>query len=75
MRHAGIAEALLDSVTMEPAARLPGSDRPARYRRPQHLARYPFQHMSVRWKTPVTGPLALGAGIGYGLGLFLPIEG
>ena len=67
-----IAESLLESVTMEPAARLPGSDRPARYHRPRHPARYPCQHMSVQWKTPVTGPLALGAGTGYGLGLFLP---
>ena len=30
--------------------------------------------MSVQWKTPVTGPLALGVGTGYGLGLFLPAE-
>ena len=74
LRHAGIAEVLVESVTMEPAGRLPGSDRPARYRRPQHLANYPCQHMSVRWKVPVTGPLALGAGIGYGLGLFMPAE-
>ena len=73
LRHAGIAEALLESVTMEPAAKLPGSEHPARYRRPEHLARYPCTHMSVQWKMPVTGPLALGAGIGYGLGLFVPI--
>ena len=72
LRHAGIAESLLESVTMEPAARLPGSARPARYGRPKHLAGYPCQHMSVRWKVPVTGPLALGVGAGYGLGLFLP---
>ena len=74
LRHAGIAEALVESVTMEPAGRLPGSECPARYRRPQHLAYYPCQHMSVRWKIPVTGPLALGAGIGYGLGLFMPAQ-
>ena len=72
LRHAGIAESLVERVTMEPAPRLAGSDRPARYRRPRHLARYPCQHMSLQWKMPVTGPLALGAGIGYGLGLFMP---
>ena len=74
LHHAGIAESLLESVTMEPAARLPGSARPARYGRPRHLAGYPCQHMSVRWKLPVTGPLALGVGTGYGLGLFLPTQ-
>lgn len=74
LRHAGIAGSLLESVTMEPAARLPGSEHPARYRRPRHLDRYPCQHMSVQWTAPVTGPLALGVGTGYGLGLFLPCE-
>lgn len=72
LRHAGIPESLLESATMEPAARLAGSAHPARYARPRHLADYPCQHMSVRWKSPVTGPLALGVGSGYGLGLFLP---
>ena len=35
LRHAGIAESLLESVTMEPGAKLPGSERPARYRAPR----------------------------------------
>ena len=58
---------------------LPGYDhrrgrvRPARYRRPRHLERYTCTHLSVRWTAPVTGPLALGAGVGYGLGVFLPV--
>lgn len=71
-RHAGIAESLVESVTLEPAGRLAGSTHPARYRRPCHLAHYPCRHMTVIWKHRVTGPVALGAGIGYGLGLFLP---
>ena len=72
LRHAQIPEALVESVAMEAAARLPGSEPPARYHRPRHLARYPCQHMSIRWRSPVKGPLALGAGTGYGLGLFMP---
>lgn len=72
LQHAQIPEALLEAATMEPAGCLRGSEMPSRYARPRHLAGYPCQHMSVRWKTPVAGPLVLGAGIGYGLGLFMP---
>ena len=72
LRRAGIAETLVEGVTMEPAGRLRGSAMPARYARPRHLAGYPCQHMSIRWRKPVAGPILLGAGIGYGLGLFLP---
>ena len=72
LRRAGIPEAMLESATMEPAGRLRGSDMPSRYDRPRHLAGYPCQHMSIRWRRPVPGPVLLGAGIGYGLGLFLP---
>ena len=73
LRHAGVGEALVESVALEPGPRLAGSAHPARYRRPRHLARYPCAHLTVRWTTPITGPLALGAGVGYGLGLFLPV--
>ena len=74
LRRAGIPEAMLESATMEPAGRLCGSIMPAQYDRPRHLAEYPCQHMSIRWRVPVTGPISLGAGTGYGLGLFLPME-
>ena len=74
LRYAGIPETMVEGVTMEPAGRLSGSDMPTRYRRPQHLAKYPCQHMSIRWRKSVTGPVALGAGVGYGLGLFLPVD-
>lgn len=74
LRHAHIPEAVVNGVTMEPAARLRGSDTPTRYGRPDHLSKYPCRHMSVRWTRPVTGPVVLGAGIGYGLGLFVPVD-
>ena len=72
LRHAGIAGALVESVTMEPAPTIAGSERASRYRVPAHLARYPRGHLSVRWTMPLGGPLALGAGAGYGLGLLVP---
>ena len=74
LRRAGIPEALLESATLEPAPRLAGSARAFEYDRPRHLADYPCQHMTIRWRKPVEGPIRLGAGIGYGLGLFLPRE-
>lgn len=72
LRHAGIPEALVENITLEPAARLRGSGMPSQYQRPKHLERFPCQHMTIRWRCPVTGPVFLGAGTGYGLGLFLP---
>lgn len=71
LRHAGIAEALAESAAMEPAGRVAGCDMAARYRRPRHLAAWPCRHMSIRWRLPVAGPIVLGAGAGYGLGLFM----
>ena len=41
LRHAGLAEALLESATLEPAPPLAGSAPAHRYLRPRHLARYP----------------------------------
>ena len=34
---------------------------------------YPCLHLSVEWTVPVRGPLALGAGVGHGLGLLVPV--
>ena len=50
-----------------------GSAPAHRYRRPRHLARHPVSHLSVVWRTAVAGPLSLGAGAGYGLGLLVPL--
>ena len=72
LRHACLAETLLASATLEPAPRLAGSASAHRYHRPRHLAHYPVAHLSVTWRTALVGPLALGAGTGYGLGLLVP---
>ena len=72
LRHAGVAQALLESATLEPAPRIAGCAEAARYRRPRHLAQLPVTHLSVTWRTAVAGPLALGAGAGCGLGLLVP---
>ena len=72
LRHAGIAPALLETGIFEPAPRVAGVAHARRYRRPRHLAHYPVAHLTVEWCTPVAGPLVLGAGAGYGLGLLVP---
>ena len=73
LRHAGVAEALLERASFARGSRLRGSAHPLSYRRPGHLARYPCLHLSVEWTVPVRGPLALGAGVGYGFGLLVPV--
>ena len=73
LRHVGVAEALLERAAFSRGSRLRGSAHPLSYRRPGHLSRYPCLHLSVEWTVPVRGPLALGAGVGYGLGLLVPV--
>ena len=73
LRHAGVDEALLASAALEPRPRLSQSRHALSYLRPAHLARYPATHLSLAWTSPVRGPLALGAGAGYGLGLLVPV--
>ena len=72
LRHAGISEALLERAVFSRGPQVRGSAHPLSYRRPRHLERYPCLHLTVEWTEPVRGPLALGAGTGYGLGLFVP---
>lgn len=71
LAFAGIDPALLADVTFEPAPRLRGSMRAAAACLPQHLARWPRVHLSLQWRVSVAGPLALGAGVGYGYGLLM----
>ena len=74
LRHAGVAESLVERATFERGPWLRGSVHPLSYRRPGHLSRYPCVHLTVELAVPVRGPLALGAGVGYGLGLFVPVR-
>jgi CRISPR-associated protein Csb2 len=59
----------------------PGVDLSTRYHRPKHLEHYPRYHVRIEWRdadglpVPVQGPLSLGAGRFYGLGLFAAERG
>jgi CRISPR-associated protein Csb2 len=43
--------------------------------RPETLANRPLMHATLQFKQPVAGPIILGAGRFFGLGLCLPIPG
>ena len=73
LRHAGISESLLETVARESVGRLLGSGHALSYACPGHLKGYPVAHLTIGWTEPVAGPLSLGLGAGYGLGLFVPV--
>ena len=53
-------------------AGIPTGTRHARdYVVPAHLAKYPRTHLTIEFHEPTCGPLLLGAGVGWGLGLLV----
>lgn len=74
LHHAGIDPAAVDTIESRFAAWQPrdgGASAllPTAYRRPEHLQNLPACHVRMRFRTPVTGPIALGAGRHCGLGV------
>jgi CRISPR-associated protein Csb2 len=74
--HAGYTP---DSVEELEYHRVPfcrGAEDAKRYRprAPHHLANCTMYHMRIRWKFPMPGPIALGAGRHCGLGVLAAIE-
>jgi CRISPR-associated protein Csb2 len=39
---------------------------------PKYLQNSPGMHVQLKWKEPISGPLAIGSGRHFGLGLFAP---
>lgn len=75
LRHAGIDPAGVACIVSRPAAwPVGGGAAPAllhsAYQRPKYLQHLPACHVRIRFRSPVGGPLALGAGRHCGLGLF-----
>jgi len=72
LRHAGYS---VDSIQELDYHRVPfrrGAEDARRYRprAPHYLANCTMYHMRIRWKFPMSGPMALGAGRHCGLGIF-----
>jgi len=59
-----------ESVTLRRAPFWPGGAHPRHYFVPEYLRRFARWHVAVRFREPVPGPLAIGAGRHVGLGLF-----
>lgn len=70
LRHAGFADELGAVVEWRAGGFRPGVGLVREYARPERLDRFSAYHVRIRWRVPVCGPLALGAGRYRGLGLF-----
>lgn len=76
--QAGFSDILARHVTVEwnPSGFLPGVELANRYGVPSHLRRFPRVHVKLRFRDPegrrvrVPGPICIGGGRFYGLGLF-----
>jgi CRISPR-associated protein Csb2 len=78
IRHSGFSDILADNVELEwrRSGFWPGVDMADSYGVPDHLKRLPRFHVRLRWldsrgeEVRVPGPICLGAGRFYGVGLF-----
>jgi CRISPR-associated protein Csb2 len=76
--QAGLSQELADHAHLEwrKAGFWPGADLADRYGVPQHLKRFPRVHVRIQWRdaqdkpVSIPGPICLGGGRFYGLGLF-----
>ncbi|HWG07275.1 MAG TPA: type I-U CRISPR-associated protein Csb2 [Beijerinckiaceae bacterium] len=57
-----------------PAYKYDRNKRPTGYFRPDHLKDYTVVHLRIRFETPFSGPLVIGAGRHCGFGLFATAE-
>lgn len=75
VQQAGLPVAAIKDVTLRKAPFWAGSQHPRLYHRPAHLRDLPAWHVHLRFREPITGPLAIGSGRHYGLGLFAGVGG
>ena len=72
LRHAAYSPDAIENIEFHRVPFLRGAEDAERYRprAPHHLANCTMYHMRIRWKFPMRGPIALGAGRHCGLGVF-----
>jgi CRISPR-associated protein Csb2 len=72
LRHAGYSCNALAELEFRNGSFWPGGDLALRFRRPDYLEKnyWSVYHVRLRWREPIKGPLALGAGRHCGLGIF-----
>ena len=67
---AGVSAGLIAELWFQTAPYWPGAGAAAAMRVPQHLKQWPRLHVAVRFFEPVSGPVAIGLGRHYGIGVF-----
>lgn len=73
LRQAGFGDELAFSVAIETRETgfIAGVEKASRYTLPAHLAHAPRLHVKLTWPAKVAGPICIGSGRFYGLGLFV----
>ena len=82
IKQAGLSQELADHADLEwrKAGFWAGAELADRYGVPQHLKRFPRIHVRIQWRdaqnkpVSIPGPICLGGGRFYGLGLFAAAE-
>lgn len=67
---AGYPRPSIVELFFQPAPFWPGTEGALAIRVPEHLSKWPRYHVAVRFHEPVTGPVLIGIGRHYGVGLF-----
>jgi CRISPR-associated protein Csb2 len=72
LRHSGYSSDALAELEFRNVSFWPGGDLALRYQRPEYLRKdcWTVYQVRLRWKEPIKGPLAIGAGRHCGLGVF-----
>lgn len=72
--EAGYPSSLIREVEFRKAPFHPGTGRAEGCRTPSHLSKWPKYHVRVRFAEEVEGPIVVGVGRHYGIGLFAPLS-
>lgn len=77
LHHAGYSPDALVELDFRNVSFWPGGELALRFQRPDYLRKghWSVYHVRLRWKQPINGPLALGAGRHCGLGIFARMNG
>lgn len=66
----GYARFLMEEVNFQPAPLWAGTEGALDVRVPKHLHKWPRYHVAVKFREPVIGPVLVGIGRHYGIGIF-----
>jgi CRISPR-associated protein Csb2 len=70
LEKSGYSRQSITELFFQPAPLWAGTEGALALRVPEHLAKWPRYHISVRFREPVVGPVLAGIGKHYGIGLF-----